>query len=162
MGHYLSCRSNVHPCCANRLRWAAGGRLQQARSSNSRMIANTSFPCLRPAGLLKAATCAESQLRHRRHPDGRHKAKVTKCAGRASGEAEEPMREREHLAQADRFIAECTKRIVHQRDVIASAFQKGHATDVPVSMLRALEASLRAFEGHRLLIVDRQKDAERR
>ena len=63
------------------------------------------------------------------------------------------MREREHLAQADRFIAECTKRIVHQRDVIASAFQKGHATDVPVSMLRALEASLRAFEGHRLLIV---------
>jgi hypothetical protein len=77
-------------------------------------------------------------------------------------EAEEPMREREHLAQADRFIAECTKRIVYQRDVIASAFQKGHATDVPVSMLRALEASLRAFEGHRLLIVDRQKDTERR
>jgi len=70
------------------------------------------------------------------------------------------MREREHLAQADRFIAECTKRIVHQRDVIASAFQKGHATDVPVSMLRALEASLR--EGHRLLIVDRQKGTERR
>ena len=60
--------------------------------------------------------------------------KVTECAGRASGEAEEPMREREHLAQADRFIAECTKRIVHQRDVIASAFQKGHATDV-LSML---------------------------
>jgi hypothetical protein len=29
-------------------------------------------------------------------------------------------------------------------------------------VLRALEASLRAFEGHRLLIVGRQKDAERR
>ena len=115
------------------------------------MIANTSSPCLRPAGLLKG-----------RDPDGHHKAKVTECAGRASGEAEEPMREREHLAQADRFIAECTKRIVHQRDVIASAFQKGHATDVPVSMLRALEASLRAFEGHRLMIVDRQKGTERR
>jgi hypothetical protein len=26
-------------------------------------------------------------------------------------------------------------------------------------MLRALEASLRAFEGHRLLIVDRQKES---
>jgi hypothetical protein len=77
-------------------------------------------------------------------------------------EAEEPMREREHLAQADRFIAECKNRIARQRDVIASAFQKGQATEVPVSMLRALEASLRAFEGHRLLIVDRQKDAERR
>jgi hypothetical protein len=29
-------------------------------------------------------------------------------------------------------------------------------------MLRALEASLRAFEGHRLMIVDRQKGTERR
>jgi len=77
-------------------------------------------------------------------------------------EAVEPMREREHLVQADRFIAECKNRIARQRDVIASAFQKGHATEVPVSMLRALEASLRAFEGHRLLIVDRQKDTERR
>ena len=72
------------------------------------------------------------------------------------------MREREHLAQTDQFIAECKNRIAHQRDVIANAFLKGHATDVPVSMLRALEASLRAFEGHRLLIVDQQKDAERR
>jgi hypothetical protein len=77
-------------------------------------------------------------------------------------EAEEPMREREHLAQVDRFIFECKNRIARQRDVIARAFQKGYATEVPVSMLRALEASLRAFEGHRLLIVDRQEDAERR
>ena len=77
-------------------------------------------------------------------------------------EAEEPMREREHLAQVDRFIAECKNRIARQRDVIASAFQKGHATEVPVSMLRALETSLRAFEGHRLLILDRQNDAQRR
>jgi hypothetical protein len=77
-------------------------------------------------------------------------------------EVEEPMREREHLTQADRSIAECKNRIARQRDVIASAFRKGHATEVPVSMLRALEASLRAFEGHRLLIVDRQKDTERR
>ena len=72
------------------------------------------------------------------------------------------MREREHLAQVDRFIVECKNRIARQRDVIASAFQKGHGTEVPVSMLRVLEASLSAFEGHRLLILDRQKNAERR
>ena len=81
---------------------------------------------------------------------------------RTKREAEEPMTEREHLAQADRFIAECKNRINRQREVIASAFQKGDATEVPVSMLRALEASLRAFETHRLVIVDRQKQAERR
>jgi hypothetical protein len=33
---------------------------------------------------------------------------------------------------------------------------------VPVSMLRALEASLRAFETHRQLILDRKKKAKRR
>ena len=63
------------------------------------------------------------------------------------------MREREHLVQADRFIAECKNRIARQRDDIASAFQKGRATEVPVSMLRAFEASLRAFETHRQLIL---------
>ena len=44
MGHYRSCRSNVHTCAADRLRWAPGGRLQQARSATGRMIANTSSP----------------------------------------------------------------------------------------------------------------------
>jgi hypothetical protein len=53
--------------------------------------------------------------------------------------------EREHLARAERFIAECKNRIACQRDAIARAFQKGHATEAPVSMLRALKASLRAF-----------------
>ena len=66
------------------------------------------------------------------------------------------MREPE-LAQVDRLIAECKNRIVRQRGVVASAFQKGHATALPVSMLRAFEASLDAFERHRLLIVDRKK-----
>ena len=67
------------------------------------------------------------------------------------------MREREHLAQADRLIAECKNHIARQRNDIASAFQKGHATEVPVSMLRAFEASLQAFETHRHLILHRQK-----
>jgi hypothetical protein len=72
------------------------------------------------------------------------------------------MSEREHLAQAERLIAKCKNSIARQREVIAKAFQKGHDTEVPLSMLRALEASLRAFETHRQLILDRQKKAERR
>ena len=60
------------------------------------------------------------------------------------------MTHHEDLVEADRLVADCMDRIARQRDVVASAFQKGHATEVLVSMLRALETSLRAFEGHRL------------
>jgi hypothetical protein len=45
--------------------------------------------------------------------------------------------------------------------LLAAAFQEGRDTEIPVSMLRAFEASLRAFERHRQLIVDRQKKPER-
>jgi hypothetical protein len=68
----------------------------------------------------------------------------------------------EHLSQAKRLIAECKNRIARQREVIADAFRKGHDTEVLVSMLRALEASLRAFETHRQLILDREKRAKQR
>jgi hypothetical protein len=43
-----------------------------------------------------------------------------------------------------------------------NAYQKGDETEVAVSMLRAFEASLNAFEKHRQFILDRQKKAERR
>ena len=72
------------------------------------------------------------------------------------------MSEPEHLSQAERLIAECKNRIARQREVIANAFQKGHDTEVPVSMLRALETSLRAFETHRQLILDKKNKAKRR
>jgi hypothetical protein len=72
------------------------------------------------------------------------------------------MRNREPLAQVERHIAECKNHIARQREVIANAFQRGHDTEIAVSMLRALEASLRAFEAHRQLILDRQKKAQRR
>jgi hypothetical protein len=72
------------------------------------------------------------------------------------------MSEPEHLSQAERLIAECKNRIARQREVIANAFQKGHDTEVPVSLLRALEGGLRALETHRLLILDRKKKAKRR
>ena len=64
---------------------------------------------------------------------------------------------RQALAQVERLIVDCENRIARQREVVASAFQKGGDTEVLVSMLRAFEASLRAFEKHRQLIFDRQK-----
>ena len=68
----------------------------------------------------------------------------------------------EALAQVDRLIADCKKRIARQREVVATAFQKGQDAEIPVSMLRAFEATLRAFQRHRQLILDRQKKPERR
>ena len=69
--------------------------------------------------------------------------------------------DRQALPQVERLIIESKKRIARQRDVVAAAFQEGHDTEIPVSMLRAFEVSLRAFERHRQLIVDRQKKPER-
>jgi len=66
-------------------------------------------------------------------------------------------REREHLADADRHIAECKAHIAQQHKVVETAIQKGHSTDVAESMLHALEVRLRAFERHRELILDRLK-----
>jgi hypothetical protein len=67
----------------------------------------------------------------------------------------------EHLAQADRLIANCLDRIARQREVITTDYEQGLPTDVAESMLRALEESLRAFEKHRQYIFDRLNDAER-
>lgn len=47
-------------------------------------------------------------------------------------------------------------------EVVANGFQKGHDTDIAISMLRALEASLSAFEKHRQFVLDQQKTADRR
>ena len=67
------------------------------------------------------------------------------------------MTHREHLAQADRFIAECKNRIARQREIIAAAYANGHPTDVHVSLLRALEENLRSFGKHRQLFRDQNK-----
>jgi hypothetical protein len=69
--------------------------------------------------------------------------------------------QREHLAQAERFITECQNRIARQREIITSAYENGLPTDIPASMLRALEEGLRALKKHRKLILDRLGDAER-
>jgi hypothetical protein len=56
------------------------------------------------------------------------------------------MTDHEAMAQIERLIADCENRIARQREVVASAFQKGRDTKIAISMLRALEASLSAFE----------------
>ena len=66
------------------------------------------------------------------------------------------------LDQVERLITEGKKRVARQREVVANAFQEGRDTEVPVSMLRAFEASLQAFERHRQFVLDRQKRAKRR
>jgi hypothetical protein len=71
------------------------------------------------------------------------------------------MRNRD-LTQAERLITECKNRIAGQRKVIADAFQTGHNTEVAVSMLRAFETSLQAFERHRQLVRARETRVERR
>jgi hypothetical protein len=68
----------------------------------------------------------------------------------------------EALRQVERLITEGKKRIARQREIVANAFQEGRDTEVPVSMLRALEASLHAFERHHQFILDRQKKQKRR
>jgi hypothetical protein len=72
------------------------------------------------------------------------------------------MTDREALDQVERLIADCKKRIERQREVVANGFQKGHDTDIAISMLRALEVSLSAFEKHRQFVLDQQKTADRR
>ncbi len=72
------------------------------------------------------------------------------------------MTHHEHLAQADRYIAECKNRIARQREIIATAYENGHPTVIPVSLLRALEENLRSFEKHRQLIFDQQKNPDRK
>ena len=71
------------------------------------------------------------------------------------------MTRHEHLAQADRLIADCLDRIARQREVIRTEYEQGLPTDIAQSMLRALEESLRAFEKHRQYIITRLNDAGR-
>jgi hypothetical protein len=69
--------------------------------------------------------------------------------------------QREHLAQADRFIADCQNRIARQREIITTAYENGHPTDIPESMLRVWEETLRQLEKHRELILARIDERER-
>jgi hypothetical protein len=58
-------------------------------------------------------------------------------------------REREHLVQVDRHIAECKTHIARQREIIQELVGNGQAPELAVSTLNALRSSLRGFEPHR-------------
>ena len=62
-------------------------------------------------------------------------------------------RAQEHLAQANRHIAELTVQIVRQRVIVKQALDTGQRSEMVESLLDALEGSLRLFEKHRELIL---------
>jgi hypothetical protein len=46
-------------------------------------------------------------------------------------------RKREHLAQVDRYIAECRANIARQREIIQHTIDQGQPADLAEGMLRA-------------------------
>jgi hypothetical protein len=64
-------------------------------------------------------------------------------------------REGAHLIQADRHIERCKRQIARQREIIELLKLARNDAELAVSMLHALETSLRAFERHRELILNR-------
>jgi hypothetical protein len=62
-------------------------------------------------------------------------------------------RAQEHLAQANGHIAELKVRIVRQRAIVKYALDTGQRSEMAESLLDALEASLRAFEKHRIFLL---------
>jgi len=56
---------------------------------------------------------------------------------------------REHLAQANRHIAELMVQIVRQRVIVKYALDTGQRSAMAESLIDALERSLRIFEKHR-------------
>jgi len=63
----------------------------------------------------------------------------------------------EHLAQADRHMAELKARIVRQRLILGRTLAEGRRLLVAKSTLQALEESLRIFGKHCGLILDQLK-----
>jgi hypothetical protein len=60
---------------------------------------------------------------------------------------------REHLAQANRYIAELMVQIVRQRVNVKYALDTGQRIEMAESLLDALEGSLRIFEKHRIFLL---------
>ena len=65
--------------------------------------------------------------------------------------------ELEYLAQADWHIAEVKRHITRQRLRVEHALDTGQRSELADSMLHAFEASLRAFETHRKLVLNQLK-----
>jgi hypothetical protein len=65
--------------------------------------------------------------------------------------------ELDHLAQADGHIAEVKRHFTRQRLRVEHALDTGQRSELADSMLHAFEASLRAFEKHRKLVLNQLK-----
>jgi hypothetical protein len=59
----------------------------------------------------------------------------------------------EHLALANRYIAELTVQIARQRVIVKHALDTGQGSEMAESLLDALEGSLRIFEKHRIFLL---------
>jgi hypothetical protein len=71
--------------------------------------------------------------------------------GTWNAEREQELR---HLAKADGYLAELSKRILRQRQIVEAASVKGRPSIEAESLLRALEESRRTLEKHRQLLID--------
>jgi hypothetical protein len=58
-----------------------------------------------------------------------------------------------HLALANRQIAELAVQIARQREIVKHGFDTGQRSEMAVSLLDALEGSLRLFEKHRIFLL---------
>jgi hypothetical protein len=58
-----------------------------------------------------------------------------------------------HLALANRQIAELAVQIACQREIVKYALERGQRSEMAVSLLDALEGSLRLFEKHRIFLL---------
>jgi hypothetical protein len=59
----------------------------------------------------------------------------------------------EHLALANRYTAELTVQIAHQRAIVKQMLETGQRSEMAESLLDALEGSLRMFEKHRIFLL---------
>jgi hypothetical protein len=73
------------------------------------------------------------------------------------GHARQPLELQEHLAQADRHMAELKARIARQRLIIGRTLAECRRLLVAKSTLQALEGSLHKFGEHCELILDQLK-----
>jgi hypothetical protein len=61
--------------------------------------------------------------------------------------------QKHHLALTNRQIAEFTVQIVRQRSIVKHALYTGQRSEMAMSLLDALEGSLRIFEKHRIFLL---------
>ncbi|PYU03998.1 MAG: hypothetical protein DMG34_11565 [Acidobacteria bacterium] len=63
------------------------------------------------------------------------------------------VQKQEHLAQANRHIAELAVQILRQRGIVKHALDTGQRSEMAESLLDALEGSLRILEKHRIFLL---------